>query len=195
MIGLYILLLVCVTSHARVLKMVHLVYRHGARSPITFYPKDKMQEKDWPDGGGRLTQIGMNMEYKLGKFLKKRFITDKSFINQSYIHTQVHIRSSDVERCLQSAESQLAGFYPPSGYQIWNTAIPWQPIPVHTVPKDDDAILRPDDINCPRRNIIWNERKKSPEYQQKIKKNKALFKKLSVFFRVECYIQYHRSNF
>lgn len=31
---------------------------------------------------------------------------------------QVYIRSSDVERCLQSAETQLAGFYPPKGYQV-----------------------------------------------------------------------------
>ena len=45
-------------SDEKTLKMVNLVYRHGARSPLHFYPNDKYQAKDWPDGAGRLTQKG-----------------------------------------------------------------------------------------------------------------------------------------
>ena len=66
-------------SKEKILKMVHLVYRHGARSPIQFYPNDKYQEKDWPDGAGRLTQKGMNLEYDLGKFLKERYHSEQKF--------------------------------------------------------------------------------------------------------------------
>ena len=59
--------------------------------------------------------IGMMMEYNLGKFLKKRYMDDTKFLNHSYVHNEVHIRSTKVERCLQSAEAQLAGLYPPKG--------------------------------------------------------------------------------
>lgn len=165
--------------------MVHLVYRHGARSPIQFYPTDKIQEKDWPDGGGRLTQKGMNMEYNLGKFLRERYVMNNTFIDRMYLHTQVYIRSSDVERCLQSAESQLAGLYPPSGYQIWNPTILWQPIPVHTVPKDSDVILRPDDIYCPRLKEKWQEKKESKEYKWKVQGHGKLFDLLSNYSGME----------
>lgn len=178
---LYVFILTAckVVTSEKILEMVHLVYRHGARSPVHFYPNDKVKEKDWPDGSGRLTQKGMRMEYQLGKFLKERYIVNKSFIDLKYMHKQVYIRSSNVDRCLQSAESQLAGLYPPSGHQIWNPEIPWQPIPVHTVPMELDIILRPDDINCPRRNKILKEKKKDPIYRKKVKDSERLFAILS----------------
>lgn len=40
-----------------------------------------------------------------------------------------------------SAESNLAGFFPPRNQQIWNQNIMWQPIPIHTVPLNLDYIL------------------------------------------------------
>ena len=33
----------------------------------------------------------MRMEYELGKFLKNRYITNKKFINESYLHKEVGI--------------------------------------------------------------------------------------------------------
>lgn len=168
------------TSEAKTLEMVHLVYRHGHRSPIYIYPKDPYQENtSWPDGLGRLTQIGMNMEYDLGKFLKSRYINQNSLVNSSYLYKEVYIRSSDVERCLQSAETQLAGFYPPKGYQVWNTAIPWQPVPVHTVPADEDAVLRPGDTVCPRLFKLEDDKKREPIYLQKQAQYNDFMKQLS----------------
>lgn len=40
-----------------------------------------------------------------------------------------------------SAQASLAGLYPPEGDQIWNENILWQPIPVHTLPKNADQML------------------------------------------------------
>lgn len=40
-----------------------------------------------------------------------------------------------------SAQSNLAGFYTPIGRQVWNTRLPWQPIPVHTKPLDSDYLI------------------------------------------------------
>lgn len=39
-----------------------------------------------------------------------------------------------------SAESNLAGLYPPIQNDIWDTDLEWQPIPVHTIPEKEDAV-------------------------------------------------------
>lgn len=40
-----------------------------------------------------------------------------------------------------SALANLAGFFPPTGEQIWKSKINWQPIPVHTRPIEEDYRL------------------------------------------------------
>lgn len=48
-----------------------------------------------------------------------------------------------------SAEANLAGLFPPQGAQIWDPDLPWQPIPIHTVPELKDPVLSMK-RNCPR---------------------------------------------
>lgn len=40
-----------------------------------------------------------------------------------------------------SAEYSLAGMFPPNEKEIWNEALLWQAIPVHTVPEQIDHVL------------------------------------------------------
>lgn len=39
-----------------------------------------------------------------------------------------------------SAMTNLAALFPPEGISIWNPKLPWQPIPVHTVPLLEDKV-------------------------------------------------------
>ncbi|XP_018417639.1 PREDICTED: lysosomal acid phosphatase isoform X4 [Nanorana parkeri] len=123
------------TSQARQLRFVTMVYRHGDRSPVRSYPKDPYQESAWPRGFGQLTQIGMKQHWDLGQALRERY---KGFLNESYDRREIYVRSTDVDRTLMSAESNLAGLYPPEGSEVFLPNITWQPIPVHTVPESED---------------------------------------------------------
>lgn len=40
-----------------------------------------------------------------------------------------------------SAAFNLAGMFPPQNNQIWNDALLWQAIPIHTIPEKQDGIL------------------------------------------------------
>ena len=70
--------------------------------------------------------------------------------------TDIYVRSTDVDRTLMSALSNLAGLYPPKGSQVWNPDLLWQPIPVHTRPLADDALLS-SHAECPRFKQIYEE--------------------------------------
>jgi hypothetical protein len=94
----------------------------------------------------------------LGKRLRKRY---DHFISSKFLSTevsqflffstqlfQVFIRSSDYNRTLSSAYSNLIGFFGPGERGIDYPDIPgWPsgfvPVPVHTIPvEEDDALVR-----------------------------------------------------
>ncbi|KAK3603643.1 hypothetical protein CHS0354_017360 [Potamilus streckersoni] len=172
--GISVLLLVvnCCWSAPLTLRQVNLVYRHGDRSPIEIFPTDPNINYTWPQGiPGWLTNIGMNQHFELGQWLQKRY---NGFISSEYKASEIQIQSSDENRCLMSAYSNLAGMYPPKEGQIWNTNITWQPIPVHTQPEEEDNILvmgKP----CPKYDQLLDEALKSHKISEEEKKNKDFY--------------------
>uniref|UniRef100_A0A8C0WMR9 acid phosphatase n=1 Tax=Castor canadensis TaxID=51338 RepID=A0A8C0WMR9_CASCN len=147
------------------LKFVTLVFRHGDRSPIETFPNDPIKESSWPQGFGQLTQLGMEQHYELGQYIRKRY---GKFLNESYKREQVYIRSTDVDRTLMSAMTNLAALFPPEGVSIWNPRLPWQPIPVHTVSLSADRLLYLPFRNCPRFQELESETLKSEEFQKRL---------------------------
>ncbi|XP_071949934.1 prostatic acid phosphatase-like isoform X1 [Antedon mediterranea] len=158
------------------LLLVNVLYRHGDRSPTCAYPNDKYKEDYWPQGFGQLTQIGMNRQYDLGKFLRTRY---DDFLNETYKRSQFVVRSTDVDRTLMSAQCNLAGLYPPVGHQKWNPELPWQPIPVHDVPISEDYVLRTDGVNCPLYNKLYEDVLNSPEVKKLNEDNKKFLENVS----------------
>ncbi|GCB74855.1 hypothetical protein scyTo_0020272 [Scyliorhinus torazame] len=80
-LGAALLIGILRAAEGRELKFVNLIYRHGDRSPVHGYPTDPYTEKDWPQGYGQLTQVGMRQHYELGQYLRRRY---KDFLNSSY---------------------------------------------------------------------------------------------------------------
>nr|XP_014987625.2 prostatic acid phosphatase [Macaca mulatta] len=150
---------------AKELKFVTLVFRHGDRSPIDTFPTDPIKESSWPQGFGQLTQLGMEQHYELGEYIRKRY---RTFLNESYKHEQVYIQSTDVDRTLMSAMTNLAALFPPEGVSIWNPNLLWQPIPVHTVPLSEDQLLYLPFRNCPRFQELGSETLTSEEFQKRL---------------------------
>ena len=140
--------IVGLTSAVEDVEFVIVVYRHGDRTPIQPYPTDPYRNaSNWPVGFGQLTPRGKMMQYNLGKYLRERY--GGSLLSSGYSETEITVRSTDVDRTLMSAQSNLAGLYPPVGDQIWNKELMWQPVPVHTVPLTEDNLLS-SHADCPR---------------------------------------------
>ncbi|XP_077999647.1 prostatic acid phosphatase-like [Glandiceps talaboti] len=149
-----VLLVLClffgVCKPERTLEMVHVLYRHGNRSPARQYPTDPNPVSTWPQGFGQLTNSGKMQQFKLGQWLLERY--GGLFLNKTYMRSEIYVRSTDIDRTLMSAECNLAGMYPPNGEQIWNPDLkmPWQPIPVHTTVNSEDTLIG--FPNCPKYN-------------------------------------------
>jgi lysosomal acid phosphatase len=153
-----------------------VLFRHGDRTPINPYPKDPWGDsKFWTTGWGQLTNKGKQRHYELGQWIRNRY---KNLIHETYSKENVHIQSTDVDRTLMSAQSNLAGLYPPTGADVWNTDVKWQPIPVHTIPEKEDYVLAAKKF-CETYDYALNKLKKSDEYQELNKKLSGLYQYLS----------------
>lgn len=155
---------------------VNVLFRHGDRTPIKLYPNDPYKNDSyWPIGYGQLTNLGKEREYELGRWLRARY---DHLLGDKYNKDEIFVESTDVDRTLMSAESSLAGLYPPVGDQRWNPDINWQPIPVHTLPELLDKVLAAK-ASCPRYELELAAVKKSPPIKELDKKYKDIFKYVS----------------
>uniref|UniRef100_A0A1A8PPV4 Acid phosphatase 6, lysophosphatidic n=1 Tax=Nothobranchius rachovii TaxID=451742 RepID=A0A1A8PPV4_9TELE len=137
-------------STAYELKLVQVLFRHGARTPLKSIPD--VLEAQWVpslleppphthmnyvvtdlqggprppsvvedgyrknilSGGsfpGQLTTMGMQQLYELGERLRKRYFEEKPFLSNTYIPTEVYVRSSNIVRTIESAKCLLAGLF------------------------------------------------------------------------------------
>lgn len=73
----------------------------------------------------------------------------------------------------------MAGLFPPTKEEAWNTKIQWQPIPVHTVPQSLDNVLSAS-RDCPKYSAAFEQYlKDSPEVQRILSEYANLFSHLS----------------
>ena len=97
------------------LVFVENIFRHGARGPnkLNDTRQDLLGVK-W-DSPGELTPIGKRMEYILGLYNRKRYMTGKNkFLSEVFDPHELIVYSTNVNRTLLSVTSQLQGLYPMS---------------------------------------------------------------------------------
>lgn len=122
-------------------------------------------------------------------------------MNETYSKDEVYVRSTDVDRTLMSALSNLAGLYPPINDDVWDENIPWQPIPVHTIPEKSDYVylliyklflfffyycicyfqVLAGKKPCPAYDYALNKLKKSEEFKEFDRQNKDLYDYLTKY--------------
>lgn len=88
------------------------INRHGARAPYLGVKNglDAYKEK-WTQIE-ELSEVGKRMLYLLGVKARKRYMDDYELLSKEYNPQEVYIRSTDVNRTIESIECFLQGFYP-----------------------------------------------------------------------------------
>lgn len=151
------------------------IVRHGDRTPLI---ASHEMEKNWPQGVGQLTPTGMRQEYELGKILRQRYINKYHLLPQQYDINTMTVRSSGIPRTMMSAQSILFGLYPlGTGPSLDEStkALPQglQPIPINTVPREQDNLLIPNHDKEEFKQHLENYILNSSEWIQKGNKLKA----------------------
>ncbi|XP_051173261.1 prostatic acid phosphatase-like [Leptopilina boulardi] len=153
-----------------------LLFRHGDRTPVNPYPNDPYRnESSWPVPFGQLTNLGRHQHLLLGRWLRKRY---SKLLPETYTYYDIFVHSTDVDRTLMSAESNLAGLYPPEGNQVWDI-LKWMPIPVHTIPEKQDHILSAKKY-CPRYEYELEKVMQSDEMKKIDQENAQIYEYLTM---------------
>ena len=146
------------TPLAPALIWAQLIHRHGDRTPIHPLPNTTAW-RNYTLPPGSLTSIGWSQHSAVGRWVRQRYAlnTSSAFLDPDQYHPRsLLVRSTEVERCLQSVTALLTGLYPPVLHHsavdaaeaaTRRTTLPPFP-PVDVMPIPLDALLQSTD-KCP----------------------------------------------
>ncbi|KAK3932271.1 Prostatic acid phosphatase [Frankliniella fusca] len=134
------------------LEQLHVVFRHGNRTPEAPYPTDPNMNDSWPPvGWDQLSQAGIASTYRLGRLFRQLY---GDFVGDLYYQTDVNATSTDIPRTKLSLQAFMAGLFPARGSERWDAAgtlgHSWQPFVYHYMPKHLDDFLYINGVECPR---------------------------------------------
>lgn len=184
------------------------VSREGARAPLEFMPWDNLQR--WPQGPGKLSPAGMRQHYLIGSELRNRYIKNTKLLSPTLYIPEISIFSTDYDRTLVSATSQLQGLYPPgsgpvlkNSFQVSNSVPPinvtnelqiinslgysalpnsTQMIAIHSDSIQREVLLLPAE-SCPRYEYLIQVRNSSLDVNQLVVDNNYLYKTVQSYFK------------
>ncbi|XP_059227035.1 venom acid phosphatase Acph-1 [Stomoxys calcitrans] len=159
------------------LQLLHVLFRHGPRTPADTYPNDPhVNQTYFPYGWGHITNSGKRELFNIGTWMRKRY---GKFLGDMYFPNLLHAQSTGVVRTHMSMQTVLASFFPPKNSPMeWNSKYNWQPIPVFSQELNEDTFLlvrKP----CPRYFEAFNEVMNTPEIKEEIKPHEYLFPELT----------------
>ena len=104
-------------AYGRLIGLVE-VCRQGSRAPLKLQSFDV---NEW-EASGELSPEGMRQHVLNGNLFRKRYIDEYKLLSPVYNSSEIYVRATDQNSTIQSAQSQLLGWYPDSGYTIYNDA-------------------------------------------------------------------------
>lgn len=151
------------------LESVHLIFRHGDRTPskLEIYPKAPYNPIYESLGYGQLTDKGKIREFQLGALLRTKY---SKFLGGHHTYGSVYAYSSDVDRTKMSLQLVMAGIYPPTIGEEGNIRL--SPIPASYVPNIVDNIMF--SSLCPKYIKEYSRVSNLPVIRKEILKNKDL---------------------
>ena len=78
--------------------------------------------------------------YETGEYLRTRY---DGYIGDDYKPKELYVISSDLDRTIMSAQLVMVGMFPTQNGTSWNPHLPWQPIPIRTLPYHEDNVRNP----------------------------------------------------
>ena len=111
----------------------------------------------------------MSKHVTLGQRLRERYITNMTYLGTNYTRGEIYVHSTDIDRTLMSAMSNLIGFYGPSSRpDVDYPAISswpgnYLPIPIHTVNNTVDYVASTE-AYCPRQDAVKSAMNQTPEF-------------------------------
>ncbi|XP_014094596.1 venom acid phosphatase Acph-1 isoform X1 [Bactrocera oleae] len=127
-------------ADADTLELLHVVFRHGPRTPADTYPNDPHINQTFsPFGWGHITNNGKRELFGIGTWLRKRYA---DFLSPYYTPDAVHAQATGVARTHMTLQTVLASFFPPKDTPMeWHPKYNWQPVPVFSQPLNEDSLL------------------------------------------------------
>ncbi|EYB83799.1 hypothetical protein Y032_0329g2674 [Ancylostoma ceylanicum] len=160
------------------LLLVQVIWRHGDRSPTYTFRSDPFQERNWTFGGGgygQLSPIGMKQHFNLGKLIRNMYV-DTGFLGGRYSSKEIYVRSSDLNRTIISAMSNMMGMYGQNDSirgvdypDVPGWPVGYVPVAVHTVNRNTDYVVIPH-APCDRQEKLWKMAKESDEVKAYLNK-------------------------
>ncbi|ALC44753.1 CG9451, partial [Drosophila busckii] len=159
------------------LELVHIVFRHGIRTPVDTFPTDPyIKDTFEPTGWGHVTNAAKVELYDIGQQLQQRY---KELLGPYYKPDLLLAEATASPRTVMSLQLVLAALFPPANTPMeWSSMLNWQPIPIYTEPVETDVRLR-QMVPCPRYyEAVW-EVMHLPEVVALHKQNAALLEQLT----------------
>ena len=114
---LIILINITIINTNKKLRFSFELFRHGARSPIVLSnEKRDIFNNQWEEIG-ELTSVGKRQHFLLGHRNKKTF-GEKRLNIEKFNSQEIFIRSTVLNRTIESAYSHLTGFFPPGTGEV-----------------------------------------------------------------------------
>uniref|UniRef100_A0A0N5ASR1 Histidine acid phosphatase n=1 Tax=Syphacia muris TaxID=451379 RepID=A0A0N5ASR1_9BILA len=175
------------------LMFVQAVWRHGDRTPVAGFvcKNDVNQDAAWKQGFDQLTYKGMRQHMKFGSLIYDRYYKQMKFFSEKYSAAEIYVRSTDYNRTIISAISNLIGTYYNKGFQAgidypsvdevkrWPQG--YVPIPIHTIYRSYDPYADVPYSKCNRKTWLQSLALNSSEVQEVLSLNQDNYNKPQLF--------------